>query len=146
MSVSPPGGAATTMRTDREGYCSAVALPATQHDARARTHPKARPKTRNIRFLLARRFSRFIQMLSPLRIADSAKMLVASHSFAGDVRVAHGAQPAIVWNNYEWYRPRRYGRRHDRGERRPRPVDVVRAGEGRCACRAGGAGDRSAGR
>src|SRR4051812_35563245 len=87
MSVSPPGGAATTMRTDREGYCSAGALLATQHDASARTHPRARSKSRDIRFLLARRLPRFIQMLPSLRIAESAKCLVASHLFARDVRV-----------------------------------------------------------
>jgi hypothetical protein len=59
MSVSPPGGAATTSRTGRDGYCCAEALPAMEHEATAKTVPKARSEARNIRFLLARRVSRF---------------------------------------------------------------------------------------
>ena len=37
MSVRPPGGAATTMRTVREGYCCAMAVVVMQHVVMAKS-------------------------------------------------------------------------------------------------------------
>src|SRR5208282_3894377 len=50
-SVRPPGGAATTMRTDLAGYCCAPATPIKEYNARAANNPRPH----------ARRFLKFVR-------------------------------------------------------------------------------------
>ena len=62
----------------------------------------------------------------------------ASHSFAA--MLGSATRSIRIRTINERHRPRRHGRRNDRGERRARPLDVAGAGAGRRPRRAGGAG------